>query len=318
MTTSPIVIVVLVLVRLLYSDIHDNGPGMNFTFGTLSGGLGLNFEYQIAYKAKCRITPTIGAGFADIWKPAFSIGVMNEIGYSNRFFTAIDFGTWMVQSYNHYSTMDGEISDTVVLYGPSVICGFKRVFENGRMLNVGVGISFPLNMKYWKVPVLPAFNIGYGFKFRKKNRHNDTETPEKSIPKRSLPKKFSFIKELDSVHYIVTDPKYLLTRVNNIDTGNMVYRLIKDKVYERVNRYSLQNFRELPDQYNRQVTVAFNNNAYKNGGILDSLPYALWEMGTNNNIRYFAIFYLYKTSEYAEVVREGVKYVSSTIPLLFL
>jgi hypothetical protein len=180
------------------------------------------------------------------------------------------------------------------------------------MFNFGAGISVPLNDKY--IPVLPAFNVGYGFKFGKKR---EEATSSKSIPKLSLPSKYTFLKDLDKIAYIVTDPKHLIAKVNLVDTANQMYSAIRTKISERIQKYSLINFKELPDNYNRQVAVAFNNSAYKTDGILDSLPYALWERCINDSIRYFAAFYLYKISEGAEVERNEIEFLTIPVPNVF-
>jgi hypothetical protein len=301
-------IILFLVAGLLYSDIYDNGFGINTSMGILSGGLGLNVEYQIAYKPKNRITPTVGAGINSLWLPSYSIGIINEFGYSNRFFTAVNFGSWLVKR----STVNGVVKEEFATIGPSIICGYKRIFGNGQMLNVGGGISVPLNNS--DLPVLPAFNVGYGYKF---GRKGENVSNDKLVPKLSLPSKYTFLKDLSEVSYIVTDPKHLIAKVNNIDTANQMYGAIRAKISERIQRYSLINFNELQVAYNRQVAVAFNNSAYKTDGILDSLPYALWERCINDSIRYFAAFYLYKTSDGAEVERNEIEFLTIPVPNVF-
>jgi hypothetical protein len=201
------------------------------------------------------------------------------------------------------------MKDTNLLIGISLLGGYKRVSPDGSMFNIGGGILLPFNAKYIKWPCFPAITIGYGIKFGKNNSDRSVEKV-----KYRLPRAYGFLRKPDSVGFIVTDPKYLVSPTTSaIDTANQMYNAIKGEIYRRISNYSLQ-FKELPEQYTRQTTIAFNNLAFKNKGRLDSLPYTVWEPCIDDHIPFLSVFYIYKTKEYANIERNEIKDIVIPVP----
>jgi hypothetical protein len=295
--------------QIAFCGVYDRNFGINSCSGTISGGLfGFNLEYQMPYLPKNRITATLGTGFCDFTSLGYSIGIMHEYGFEHRVFTGLTFGTLFMEYEDSYSTIDGESHKKNLLFGPSVIGGYKRVCQSGFMFNLGGGISYPLNPKLLNNSVKPSLTIGFGYKFGKntKNKNPTTES--------NLPSKYKFLRNLGDINFMVTNPKFLVT--NRTDTSNALYNVINERVNEKLSQYSLVNFKELPDIINRKVTVAFNSIASKNNGIVDTLPYTIWEYCKDNKIATFATFYIYKESESAEIEKKVTVNITFPVPTL--